>query len=89
MSFIVHFIGAETPSKKRRYILLLLTCTSPSVFIVIRYKVYSEQHARAGTNIQHVNLLTKWSSLWIFPNKAKSSSDIVNKAQAQKSNRGR
>ena len=23
-------------------------------FIVIRYKVYSEQHTRAGTNIQHV-----------------------------------
>ena len=22
--------------------------------IVIRYKVYSEQHTRAGTNIQHV-----------------------------------
>ena len=33
-----------------------LNQTSKKTFttIVIRYKVYSEQHARAGTNIQHV-----------------------------------
>ena len=41
---------ANKPEMRFPKVKTLLT----QIFIVIRYKVYSEQHARAGPNIQHV-----------------------------------
>ena len=43
---------SQPVSKSNSHLHVLINCVHPT--IVIRYKVYSEEHARAGMNKQHV-----------------------------------
>ena len=50
----INFPSYLTLTFTNRVVLFHFPLKNLTVFIVIRYKVYSEQHARAGLNIQHV-----------------------------------
>ena len=55
ISLLITILEMGFPMQVKHLVgILAISLCLPNIFIVIRYKVYSQQHARAGTNIQHV-----------------------------------